>query len=242
MNTLVNPHSFRQILVVAYFGVNALVSHTMSGQLAPSGAIHVQQPNGVHYIFGTGGTHTGGGFFYVNYLTGQYDVIGPVSVSANGSFFGSSGLTGLSVSGQVYSTSITLTYNGTTVSSNKESLYGPSGAFAGNFLGPWTESSLGVGSGILANSSDGTSLLVSLSNNGVNIGVGSIDSGGHIYITSLAGESISTTFAPVNGIAQGTASSSFGYQYTYSATKAVPFRLAWPIFRRVGSSAQENKC
>lgn len=31
-------------------------------QLAPSGRINVEQPGGVHYLFGSGGTDTGGDF------------------------------------------------------------------------------------------------------------------------------------------------------------------------------------
>jgi hypothetical protein len=203
-----------------------LIPRVSPAQLAPTGRINVEQPGGVHYLFGSGGMQTGGGFFYLNYLTGEFDVVGPVSVLSTGSFSGVSPLTGRSISGQISKSSISLTYNGVTVSSGKKSAYGPAAAFAGVYSGAVTEPTLGVFSGEIVNNSDGTSLLFAIGNSGVSFGVGSIDSGGHISITTLLGEVITTTFAPKNGVAQGTAQSSFGYQYTYSATRAVPPRLA----------------
>ena len=72
-------------VLLSFFAL-PFVAHVAPAQLAPSGRIDVEQPGGVHYLFGSGGTHTGGGFFYLNYLTGEFDVVGPVSVSSNGAF------------------------------------------------------------------------------------------------------------------------------------------------------------
>ena len=225
MKFLPGPAHRLHFLAFLCIALSAFVPKTARGQIAPGGSIYVQQPTGVHYIFGSGGTKSGGGFFYVNYLTSEFDVIGPVTVSSTGSFSGVSGITGRSISGQISSTTISLTYNGATIASTKQSLYGPSAAFAGNYVGTITEPTLGVFSANLVNFSNGVSLLVALGSS-VTFGVGSIDSGGHASIKTLAGETISTTFAPVNGTARGTASSSFGYNYTYGATKAIPPRLA----------------
>ena len=225
MKFLPGPAHWLHFLSFLCIALSAFVPKTARGQIAPGGSIYVQQPTGVHYIFGSGGTKSGGGFFYVNYLTSEFDVIGPVTVSSTGSFSGVSGITGRSISGQISSTTISLTYNGATIASTKQSLYGSSAAFAGNYVGTITEPTLGVFSANLVNFSIGVSLLVALGSS-VTFGVGSIDSGGHASIKTLAGETISTTFAPVNGTARGTASSSFGYNYTYGATKAIPPRLA----------------
>lgn len=199
---------------------------TMSNaQIAPAGAVYIQQPSGVHYLFGSGGTATGGGFFYVNYLTGQYDGMS-TTVSSSGSIYGYSPITGRTLSGQISSTSISLTYYGTTVSGTKVSPYGVARAFAGGYCGTVTEPTLGIFSAQLAVQSNGVALLFIAGNTAVNIGVGSIDSSGHLSITDLVGETITTTVVLKNGVAQGTAQSSFGYNYTYSATKTIPPRLA----------------
>ncbi len=216
----------KRIIVPAVIALLTLNARVSPAQLAPSGRIDVEQPGGVHYLFGSGGTNTGGGFFYLNYLTGEYDVAGPVSVQPNGSFSGVSPLTGRSINGQISASSISLTYNGVTVSSAKKSAYGPAAAFAGVYAGTVTEPTLGVFSGEIVTNSDGTSLLFSIGNSGVSFGVGSIDSGGHLSVTTLSGEVVSTTISPKNGVAQGTAQNSFGYQYSYAATRAVPERLA----------------
>lgn len=152
--------------------------------------------------------------------------MGPVSVQSNGSFAGLSALTGRSINGQISASSISLTYNGVSVSSAKKSAYGPTTAFSGVYAGTVIEPTLGVFAGQIVIFSDGTSLFVSIGNSGVSFGVGSIDSGGHLSVTTLSGEVVSTTISLKNGIAQGIAQSSYGYQYSYTATRAVPPRLA----------------
>ncbi len=195
------------------------------GQLAPAGAIYVQQPSGVHYLFGSGGTATGGGFFYVNYLTDQFDVI-VTTTSSSGSISGVSAITGRSISGQISSTSISLTYNGASINATKLSYYGPAKAFAGGYCGVVSEPTFGISYAQLAIQSSGVALLFTAGSSGVNIGVGSIDSSGHLSVTGLSGETITATMVLKNGVAQGTAQSSLGYTYTYTATRAIPPRLA----------------
>lgn len=194
-------------------------------QLAPSGRIFVEQPAGVFYLFGSGGTESGGGLFYLNYLTGDFDVVGPVTVQANGSFSGLSAVTGRSLNGQISPSSISLTYNGVSVSSAKASAYGVAREYAGVYFGPVFEPTLGVFTGEIVINSDGSCLLFAYNESRVSFGVGSIDGGGHLSLTTLLGEVLTTTIAPKNGLVQGTAQSSFGYQYSYTATRAVPQRL-----------------
>lgn len=218
----ISPMNLR---VSHFIPILVVLSRTLCAQIAPAGSVYVQQPSGVHYIFGTGGTATGGGFFYVDYLTGQYDVI-TTTVSSTGTISGSSSLTGRFITGQVNSTSITLVYNGTTVTGDKLSAYGVASAFDGGYSGVITEPTLGIFAAQLAVSSNGVVLLFTAGNAGVNIGVGSIDASGHLSVTDLVGETISTTVVLKNGITQGTAQSSFGYTYSYTATRTVPPRLA----------------
>jgi hypothetical protein len=212
-------------LVPVLIGVFSIIASLCSAQLAPSGRINVEQPAGVHYLFGSGGTQSGGGFFYLNYLTGEFDVLGPVTVQSNGSFAGTSAVTGRALSGQISSSSISLTYNGVSISSAKASVYGPAAAYAGVYFGSVFEPSLGVFTAEIVLNSDGSSLLFAYNDSNVSFGIGSIDGSGHLSITTLLGEVVSTTLTLKNGFLQGTASSSFGYQYSYSATRAVPQRL-----------------
>ena len=195
-------------------------------QLAPAGSIYVQQPAGVHYFFGTAGSMTGGGFFYVDYQASQYDVISPITVSSNGSFSGTSPLTSRSITGQVGATTISFTYNGKTISSAKEAPYGPTQKYAGGYNGTLTNSSLGVFVATLLNTGHGVSLGFDANNSGVAIGVGTISTSGAISITTLAGEHVTTQFNPINGLAQGTAQSSYGYVYNYALAKVGVPRLA----------------
>ena len=137
----------KQIRIVRYIIVSilgALLAPIASAQIAPAGSIYVQQPTGVHYFFGTTGAQSGAGFFYVNYQTNTYDIIAPIQVSANGSFSGTSALSGRAIGGQVNATTITLTYNGSTITGAKEAPYGPTARFAGSYSGTVTEPTLGL--------------------------------------------------------------------------------------------------
>lgn len=212
---------FVSLLALSFF----ITTAAAISQLAPAGSIYVQQPSGVHYLFGTAGTATGGGFFYVNYLTGQFDVI-TSTTSSTGHISGNSAITGRSLSGQVSANSITLTYNGSTVTGTKVSPYGPTANLAGGYCGFISEPSLGIFFAQLAIQSNGVALLFTAGAPGVSIGIGSIDAGGHLSVKTLNGETVTTTVTLRNGTAQGIATSSFGYNYTYSATRTIPPRLA----------------
>ncbi len=210
----------------ASFCAFCLLASQGTGQLAPAGSVYIESPSGVHYIFGSGGTSTGAGLIYINYLTQEYDIIGAIPVSSNGSFSGTSTLTGQSISGQISATTISLTYKGATLSGPQISAYGPSSAFAGNYVGSVYEPTFGISPAHIINLTNGKVVLVNITNYGTIIGVGSISSSGAVLLTTIYGETISTTFSPVNGVAQGTAFSSLGYLYTYSGIKAIPARLA----------------
>lgn len=211
----------------ASFCAFCLLASQVTGQLAPAGTVYIESPSGVHYIFGSGGTTTGAGLIYINYLTQEYDIISAIPVSSNGSFSGTSTLTGRSISGQISATTISLTYAGSTLSGPKLSAYGSSSAFAGYYVGSVYEPSLGISYANIINLTNGKVVVVNITNDGTIIGVGSISSSGAVLLTTIYGETVSTTFSPpVNGIVQGTAFSSLGYLYTYSGIKATPARLA----------------
>ncbi len=94
-------------------------------QLAPAGGGTVQVVPGEYFSFDSEGTFTyGSSFTYINYNTKEFDSI-LTSLSANGTFSGSSPSTGRFVTGQILSSSITMTYNGVTGSAAKLSAYGP---------------------------------------------------------------------------------------------------------------------
>ena len=133
-------------LAAAFGAVLAAPAHA---QIAPEGGIFIQQPAGVYYIFGGNGTQSGGAFYYLNYSTQEFDIITP-TIQANGSFSGFSPITNRSINGQIFATSITLTYNGATVSSPKLPTYGPTKARSGGYLGSWVDNSGNVGVTTLA--------------------------------------------------------------------------------------------
>lgn len=195
-------------------------------QIAPIGNIHVVQPGGIHYFFGSAGSTAGGAFSYINYVNGQYDIIAPVSISPSGSFSATSEVTGRRLSGQVGATSISLSYNGVSVAGPKASAYGPVSNLAGGYSGAITEPNLGVFFTTFVVYPDGVAFLFSVNSNNVSAGVGTVSSNGSFSVRTLIGEVISGTFAPSSGVARGTALSNFGYNYTYGVTKAVPQRLA----------------
>lgn len=216
--------SWRRILFV--FAALVLFAGSTVAQLAPSGSIYVQQPTGVHYLFGTAGAQTGAGFYYVNYNTSDYDIISPIQVSPNGAFSGTSQITGRTISGQVSSTNITLTYRGISVSAAKQSTYGAMQKFGGGYIGVASNPALGLFSTTIANTVQGVAFVTSGNNSGFSIGVGRIDTLGNVSVTMLNGERLTTHFNPVNGLASGTVRGSFGYNYDYSIARAGPSRLA----------------
>ena len=59
---------FPLFLALLWASFLSSISHA---QIGPLGAVHVQQPSGVHYFFGSIGSNAGGAFSYINYLTGH---------------------------------------------------------------------------------------------------------------------------------------------------------------------------
>lgn len=201
------------------------ISTSTHAQLAPAGATLIQSPTGVYYAFYSDSVHRYRSvFYYVNYNTGDFDMINP-TVSVSGSFSGTSATTARSLSGQIQSDSITLTYNAVTVSGAKESLYGPTRQFAGQWLGTVSDPNNGIGFGELYISSHNECFVFYLQNFNYNVGIGSISSTGFASVRLLNGVTISGAFAPANGGASGTFSYSTGGRNSYSLTKAVTPRL-----------------
>ena len=195
-------------------------------QIAPAGLTVIQNPSGVYYALYADSTRPRRSqFFYVNYATQQFDAIAP-SVSSDGTFSGTSPSTGHSLTGQIQSTSISLTYNGVTQAGPKESLYGPTQQFAGEWLGWVYDSGVGYGFAQFFVSSSNECFVYFLLGFQYNVGFGTIDSGGFATVPLLSGGSASGTFAPANGVASGTFNYSTGGTNSYSVTKAVTSRMA----------------
>ena len=204
----------------------AFSAKTASAQIAPAGLTVIQNPTGVYYaLYSDSVQPNRSRFYYLNYGTHEYDIINP-TVSASGTFSGTSPTTGRTVTGQIQATSISVTYNAVTQSGPKESLYGPTGQFTGQWRGTVSDPSAGIGFGEFIVSSHGECLVFFLQSFQSNVGIGTIGSNGAASVPLLSGVTISWTFAPANGGADGNFSLSIGGQNTYSVTKAVTSRLA----------------
>ena len=89
---------------------------------------------------------------------------------------GLSSITNRSINGQIFATSITLTYNGSTISSQKLPTYGPTKARSGGYLGSWVDNSGNVGVATLVILPNGLAVVISFNSFGATAGVGSIRS------------------------------------------------------------------
>lgn len=195
------------------------------GQLAPAGGGSAQVAPGEYFIFGSEGTFAyGSGFTYINYGTREFDSI-LTNLSPNGSFSGISQSTGRVVTGQVLSTSITMTYNGVTASASKLSVYGPTRALAGNWLGVIVDPSFGVGSLHFGVSAQGGVLVISYLGFQFDAGLGTIDENGNYVVPLLSGATATGRFLPSFGKALGSVNLSTGVTQSYTAVRAVPSRL-----------------
>ena len=204
----------------------AFIAATASAQVAPAGLTVIQSPAGVYYaLYSDSVLPNRCRFYYLNYGTHEYDIINP-TVSASGTFSGTSSSTGRTVTGEIQSTSISLTYNSATQSGPKESLYGPTGHYAGQWRGTVSDPTAGIGFGEFIVSSHNECLVFFRQGFQSNVGIGTINPNGIASVPLLSGVTISGTFAPANGGADGTFSLSIGGQNTYSVTKAVTSRLA----------------
>jgi hypothetical protein len=208
-------------------------------QLAPAGLTVIQNPTGEYYVFYSDSMQpTRSQFFYLNYATKQFDAISP-TLSSNGSFSGTSPTTGATLTGSVQTTSISLNYDGVGRSGPKESLYGPTQQYAGQWLGTVSDPNIGIGFGELLISSHNECLAFYLQDFQFNVGIGTINSNGFATVPLVAGGSISGTFAPANGNAQGVFTYSTGAHNTYALVKAVTSRLANISTRGVVGSGQQ---
>jgi hypothetical protein len=214
-------------------------SAAVSAQIAPAGLTVIQSPAGVYYVLYSDSTRPNRtAFYYLNYTTREFDSISP-SVTASGSFSGTSPSTGRTVTGVIQSSTITLTYNSITKTGAKESLYGPTRQFAGQWLGTVSDPGIGIGFGELYVSSHNECFVFYLQNFQYNVGIGTITSGGFATVPLLSGVTASGTFAPANGTASGTFTYSTGGQNSYSLTKAVTSRLANISTRGIVGSGQQ---
>ena len=196
-----------------------------AGQLAPAGGGTVEVTPGEYFSFSSGGTYTyGSGFLYINYSTREYDSI-LTSLAANGTFSGVSPTTGRVVSGQVLSTSISMTYNGITRSAAKVSAYGPTRSFAGDWLGAFSDPSFGFGSVHLGISAQGGVAVLSYLGSSFDAGLGTIDASGNYSVTLLGGATLTGQFAPMFGKASGSVHLSNGVTQNYALVRAVPSRM-----------------
>jgi hypothetical protein len=202
--------SFIKIVCAGATVLVAFTAKTTSAQIAPAGLTVIQSPAGVYYaLYSDSVLPNRSRFYYLNYGTHEYDIINP-TVSAAGTFSGTSPSTGRTVTGQIQATSISLTYNSVTKSGPKESLYGPTGQFAGQWRGTVSDATAGIGFGEFIVSSHNECLVFYLQNFQSNVGIGTISSNGFASVPLLSGVTISGTFAPANGGADGTFSLSLG--------------------------------
>jgi hypothetical protein len=193
-------------------------------QLAPAGVVFLQSSTR-HYIFRSGGTYEKSAtFIYLDLATGDTDVINP-TVSTTGSISGISAITGRSITGQVSSTTITLNYNGTSVSGAKLSAYGPTRQFAGQWNGFVGDPVAGIGYAQALITSQGQFFVIAALGFNFSEGIGTIDSSGHFSASLTNGLSISGTFAPFDGVALGNYTLSSGATNSYGVVRAVPSRL-----------------
>lgn len=215
-----------QFRVVLFCAVAVLAAHAARAQITAAGLTVIQSPPGVYYVVYADSTRTGRAqFFYLNYNTQEYDKIVP-AVDVAGTFSGTSLSTGRSVSGQIQSESISVTYDGVSETGQKESIYGPTSQYAGQWLGYVSDPSIGFGFGELFISSQGECFVYYLQDFEFDVGIGTIDAQGNAAVPLLGGGSIFATFSPDNGQASGVFSYSFGGTNEYFLSKAVAPRLA----------------
>ena len=230
---------FQRAFLILSLIVPSLFARAAVAQIAPAGLTVVQNPTGVYYVYYADSVQPSRSqFFYFNYSTRQFDVIN-TTISSDGTFFGTSPTTGRNVAGSVQSTTISMSYNSVTRSGPKESVYGPTRQFAGQWFGTVTDSTIGTGFGELLVSSNGECLVFFLQDFQFNAGVGTINASGAVSVPLLSGVTISGTFAPANGNAQGTFRSSTGGQNSYLVVKAVTPRLANISTRGVVGSGEQ---
>ena len=206
-------------LVIIIFAASA------SAQIAPGGDTVIQSPTGVYYFFHAEGTGPHGAtFIYANYSTHELDAINP-SVTLDGHFSGVSIATGRTITGLITSSDISFTYNGVSKSGAKESSYGPTRRFAGEWVGNIQDPNSGGGYGEAIITSHGVCFVISNQDFFSDVGVGTIDSNGNVVVPLFTGRTLSGNFAPINGVAEGSFALSTGGSESYTVVRAIPSRL-----------------
>ncbi|MGI8437800.1 MAG: hypothetical protein ACR2NX_13010 [Chthoniobacterales bacterium] len=237
MKQPLHPSTGKFFWVVA--AVLLLAVRPASAQVALEAVAFIENPTGVHYVFQTNPGRPGTGIFtYVNTNSGDFDIVG-VTISANQTFQGSSTVTARTVTGQISSASVSLSFNGVTRSGNKEPTFGATTILGGQYYGNFTDPNAGTGAlqGIV--SASGKFLLFSFLGSNTVLGIGTINSNGDYFVRFTSGLTGSGNFAPVSGIANGNISLSSGVTQSYFVAKAVPAKLANISTRGfVGSGSQ----
>ncbi|MBA2271858.1 MAG: hypothetical protein H0W20_14875 [Chthoniobacterales bacterium] len=184
----------------------------------------IEEPAGLHFVFETVASRPGKGVFtYANTNNGDREVVN-VDIANNGSFQGTSN--GRTVTGQIRSTTITMTFAGASRTGEREPAFGPTGRFAGRFYGSYRDPAVGVGALSASISVNGKFLLNTYLGNGENIGVGRIDGNGDYSIRLLNGVQAFGNFGPRDGLAGGAFILSNGVALPYILAKSVPAKLA----------------
>ena len=196
-----------------------------SAQIAPAAVAMTQGAPGEHYFFRSEAAAVPSAFLYLNYGTGQIDPI-LTRIAANGTFFGTSQFTGLSVSGRVLASTVNFTYNGFSGSAPKASSYGPTRRLAGVWTGTIFDPSTGYGSGEAVITSQGQMVVFSFQDFFRGAGIGTINSSGNFSVPLVDGRTISGVFAPSLGRFSGLYHISTGGAESAAAARAVPSRLS----------------
>jgi hypothetical protein len=207
-------------------------------QVAPAAVAITQGSPGEHYLFRSAAVSVPGAFLYLNYGTGEIDSI-LTTIAADGTFSGTSQVTGRTVFGVVLASTVQFTYNGVSRSAPKASSYGPTRPLAGVWLGTFFDPNTGYGSGEAVITSQGQMVVFSFQDFFRGAGIGTIDSTGNFSVPLVDGRTISGVFAPSFGSVFGSFYLSTGSSESAALARAVPSRL-WNISTRglVGTGDQ----
>jgi hypothetical protein len=211
--------AFSSFLITLFTGRCALA------QIAPAAVAMTQGGPGEHYFFRSEAAAVPSAFLYLNYGTGEIDPI-LTRIAANGTFFGTSQVTGLSVSGRVLASTVNFTYNGFSGSAPTTSSYGPTRRLAGVWLGTVVDPNTGSGSGEAVITSQGQVLVFSFQDFFTGAGIGTINSSGNFSVPLVDGRTISGVFAPSLGRFSGLYHISTGGAESASLSRAVASRLS----------------
>jgi hypothetical protein len=214
-----------RFLVFSAFVMTLLGTRCVSAQIAPAAVAMAQGGPGEYYLFRSEAASVPSAFIYLNYGTGAIDAI-LTGIAANGTFFGTSQVTGLSVSGRVLASTVSFTYNGFSGSAPKASSYGPTRRLAGDWVGTIVDPNTGSGSGEAVISSQGQVAVFSFQDFFTGAGIGTINSNGSFSVPLIDGRTISGVFAPSLGEFSGSYHISTGGSESATLVRAVRSRLS----------------